>query len=582
LARAPMLVLVLFSILLLQGGSCSDDGETRPRPDFCEVEVTGPLEMEVGEIKTFEVALGATWVEGPVTWSATGPGNATIRPETVGDPLGHEVRVSFDATGTYTLTATASGDEDPICEDTATSVTVIVVSREEACACEVAGPASVEVGQVVEYTGIVGVSFYDDGIDRWSASWSALGDPTGWALSGGASVSGRQVSQSYAFSKPGIYVLLLDVTDSPTGEEPCDPARCELEVIVTDPNQVSVPEGRIDLGVEKPDGGRMFEGAGSIQRDVARIDDPYVFLFACDRGYEAIDLVTRQPVDEVRLVGSEADGVNRLGVGLISWPERTERPLSLLLYGGNSLSSLDWIAAEDRWSTRTQSLDFGQTYIGAVPFTDGSPGAILVDAAGSVSEVRPNQGQTGWTDSFRFVPNALTGDGEDRTVAAVGTSSEGPVLAAVAGSPGAVWLWYDAGQGFEGTEIGSVGDDPRLMVWRNGIAVVTNFASDSITVLTWDGQGDAAITTTQGVGDGPVGVDLAPRVGGGVYALTTGFNDSSYSITEIDASGQVVRSTTEMLPVDLTQPAHGTWIGDADDSFVVSCFGSDALFVGRR
>jgi len=59
------------------------------------------------------------------------------------------------------------------------------------------------------------------------------------------------------------------------------------------------------------------------------------------------------------------------------------------------------------------------------------------------------------------------------------------------------------------------------------------------------------------VGDGPVGIDLM-RSGANVAIVSTGFNDSTYSITVVSAAGAAVSNTKHVAPTGCTAPGHAT------------------------
>ena len=72
-----------------------------------------------------------------------------------------------------------------------------------------------------------------------------------------------------------------------------------------------------------------------------------------------------------------------------------------------------------------------------------------------------------------------------------------------------------------------------------------------------------------------MGVDLLDLGDGTVAAVTTGFNDGTFTITVINGTtGAVVTNTTAAVPAGILSPAHAAWIGD-DRQIVISGFGSD-------
>lgn len=153
------------------------------------------------------------------------------------------------------------------------------------------------------------------------------------------------------------------------------------------------------------------------------------------------------------------------------------------------------------------------------------------------------------------------------------------IAAVTSGTPGKLVLG-DPVQFFAAvTIVGDVGNDPRRIRCDGPVCAVSNFGSDSLTIATWDGATNLAITGTQPVGDGPIGIDLMPLAGGNLAIASTGFNDATYSINVVSPAGALVASATQPVPAGCLQPGHALWLDDAGQHLVISCFGSDNLAV---
>jgi len=155
----------------------------------------------------------------------------------------------------------------------------------------------------------------------------------------------------------------------------------------------------------------------------------------------------------------------------------------------------------------------------------------------------------------------------------------GPVVAVTDGMPGKIWR-HPATGAFNDVpvELGSAGNGPRrIRCTPNSVCAVSNFDSDSLTVLTWDAQDAVAIVGTVAVGDGPVGIDIRPRTDGNVEVVSTGFNDNSYSITVLRQNGTTVSNRKTAVPAGCRAPGHAIW--GVGPEIIVSCNGSDGIVV---
>lgn len=153
------------------------------------------------------------------------------------------------------------------------------------------------------------------------------------------------------------------------------------------------------------------------------------------------------------------------------------------------------------------------------------------------------------------------------------------ILAVTAGTPGKLVIGDPAQSFLAVTVVGDVGDDPRRIRCLGSVCAISNFGSDSLTIATWDGATNVAITDVQAVGDGPIGIDLRALPGGDVLVASTGFGDATYSLTRVSPAGAVAASATLPAPPGCAQPGHALWLDDAEQNLVLSCFGSDALAV---
>jgi hypothetical protein len=155
----------------------------------------------------------------------------------------------------------------------------------------------------------------------------------------------------------------------------------------------------------------------------------------------------------------------------------------------------------------------------------------------------------------------------------------GPVVAVTQGTPGRVMKHPATGTAGETPQdIGAAGNSPRrIRCAPNGVCAVSNFASDNLTILTWDAQDNVVIVGPVAVGDGPVGIDIRPRTDGNVEVVSTGLNDNSYSITVLRANGSTVSNRKAAVPTGCTKPGHAVWGSGAQ--IIVTCNGSNAIAV---
>jgi hypothetical protein len=252
--------------------------------------------------------------------------------------------------------------------------------------------------------------------------------------------------------------------------------------------------------------------------------------------------------------------------------------------GGDYMVNIGSDGALVRGWTGDQFSLFGQVlYVdGAHNVTDISPigaarpaaSAVLTDNSSSAIELLTyDTGVPGWT---RTRPTSIPQAGGGSAVSAVAPSGESPVLVAVDGTPGNLW-WVDwSVSPATMTDLGALGDAPRLIGCApdGSVCLVPSYGSSTVTPVD-----TSTATPTVGapiaVGTGPVSVSVT-ELDGTVVAVTTGFGDDSLTYL-VRESGGGFRSETETL-TDCSQPGHAVWVADRD-WVLISCNGDDSFVI---
>lgn len=232
-----------------------------------------------------------------------------------------------------------------------------------------------------------------------------------------------------------------------------------------------------------------------------------------------------------------------------------------------------------------ENLDFGATLLLNGTYRDAVHLGNDPEQTGAILTTTTSVQRFVWTDfgGGQLFPNTAIAlnnfTGAGTPISAFAFPSLTHIALVTSGTPGKLALGNPA-QSFQAvTVVGDVGNDPRRIRCHDTVCAVSNFGSDSLTLASWDGAANLAITGTQPVGDGPIGIDLITLEGGNLAIASTGFNDATYSITVTSPSGAVLASSTLPVPDGCVQPGHALWLDDAEQHLVISCFGSDNLAV---
>jgi len=248
-------------------------------------------------------------------------------------------------------------------------------------------------------------------------------------------------------------------------------------------------------------------------------------------------------------------------------------------FGPNGAGITRYIAGgEDPGFGWTQLIEFQQPVYDVVTFGNAqtSSGALFVRGA-DVRFIDWNADLSFFEVQQGYELTSAMWPGRTGTfISAFTYGLDEPVLALETGSPGQVWL--HARDGSPAAVVGAVGDDPRRVRADGGIAAVSNYGGDSLTILTWDGGATAAVAGTVSVGDGPVGIDVMDLGDGTVGIVSTGYLDDTYTVTVVSAAdGSVVSNVTSPAPETCDAPGHAVWVRDGTRRIAFSCNGNGAV-----
>lgn len=234
------------------------------------------------------------------------------------------------------------------------------------------------------------------------------------------------------------------------------------------------------------------------------------------------------------------------------------------------------------WDPAAGRFGFTQVFPNSPPCFDAVPlasepssGVIFVACGVWVQTFRPNE-------DFQFFTVGPTYTGFPQAagpvLSAIRRTPGGPIVAVTQGTPGRILRHPATGAAGEAAEdVGPAGNSPRRIRCAAGVCAVSNFASDSLTVLTWSAQNAIAIAGTVAVGNGPVGIDVRARTDGNVEVVSTGLEDDSWSVTVLRPNGTTASNQKRAAPAGCTRPGHVVW--GPGRRAVMTCNGSNAIAV---
>ena len=253
--------------------------------------------------------------------------------------------------------------------------------------------------------------------------------------------------------------------------------------------------------------------------------------------------------------------------GSLSWEQRTlTQPENLENLNGNVVSGFAWDLG--RLDCYNPCQGSGQ------PMPSGCQAEIdqVIGSSPSCADA--------WTPtSCESAYNAITDNFCERPLADQQVNFGGMVLGVTDGATSELFL-ADPALTFSGRvqSIGVTGADARRVECAGQICVVTNFGSDTLTIVTWDGLFDAAIVATVNVGDGPVGTSILENTDGTYEVFSTGSLSNTWHRTTVSADGTLIQNLSTDAEEGCEGPEGITWVPGKESipaRVLVSCKNTD-------
>lgn len=240
----------------------------------------------------------------------------------------------------------------------------------------------------------------------------------------------------------------------------------------------------------------------------------------------------------------------------------------ILLFGPNGGSVSSWVPENHSFGMQ-QLFAFGQNLTDALAYDNNhqSSGYCFVNNTYSTVQLMEYDSGSGFFQGAGSVSNFP--DATGNAVSAYVRAGES-MLVAVDGTPGRLYLQELSSLLDASTYIDDLGNSPRRIRSMGEVAVISNFASGTLTVVSWSQADEVAVTATVAVGDGPVGIDLLELAGGNIAIASTGFNDDTYWVTVVSPSGSLVSNTEHLLPAGISGAAHAAWAHDENNRILIS------------
>lgn len=305
-------------------------------------------------------------------------------------------------------------------------------------------------------------------------------------------------------------------------------------------------------------------------------------LLGSDTGSASVDLQTSVVVAD----NTSEFKLPLLGAGLIAQaPEMagtTTTAAALFEYGTTAGGFLM------NWDDSSETFGPGGNYRMAshTDSTNVPPGELVANEMVITSDTAVNFiAYDSGTDSYAYAAQSLsyTRYGSVSPLSATARMEGGALLVLTSSGD----LYFDDRSGDSASLVGSLGSGPKKIrcTAEGGICVASLFADDKLVPIMWDGINTPTIGTGVSVGDGPVDIALHYDAdSGNTLVLSTGFNDDTVRLTEVDASGAEVSNTASPVPPGCEAPGHVDFIlnknTEAPRALIGTCYDTGNYFVG--
>jgi len=330
----------------------------------------------------------------------------------------------------------------------------------------------------------------------------------------------------------------------------------------------SVPPTTVGLGLHKAPGGlTKLEQAVFLGSAFANLQGGALAAFAGAEGYVVSDLVT----GEVKRTKTTA--APSFGAAPISQSPPGPNSGAAFFPFGTSPYLDNYYPADGDFSSLVFNFMNGITDVSNAGGSLTADEQLYVDVFG-VNFVSFDNVAGSYQPTSETIP--ASGIGSGAQVSAFEQTAGGPVLVVTRNMSGKGRLYYAPRDASSPTDVGAVGSDARRIRCAAGVCAVTSFADDLLTIALSDGINPPTIIGDVKVGDGPVDLALKVLNNGDVLIGSTGFNDNTWTLTEIASDGSTVSNTTLQVDDGCTNPGHISFFEDGvGQKALITCYGSD-------
>jgi len=352
--------------------------------------------------------------------------------------------------------------------------------------------------------------------------------------------------------------------------------------LIPDPPTIDIeykfPPRSVEVAEESPSAGSIALGTYNVSLPGAESIFPIrgtpdwqlndTAIVAYNNGAQFLGLSPALPFSQINTDFASFGRIYGLLVVVKPSLERAASGYQAILFGPNGGAVSNWVPANNGFGMM-QLFAFNHNLTDALPYDNdpASAGYCYVDNTVGIVYLTEFDIDTGFFQSAGYVSGFPEATG---LAVSAFVREEGSLLTAVDGTPGRLYLHDLVSFISPATYIADLGNSPRRIRSLGDVAVVSNYASGTLTIVSWSQADEVAISGTVTVGDGPVGIDLLGLAGGAIAIVSTGFNDNTYWVTVVSSTGTVVSNTGYSLPAGITGPGHAVWLHDENKQILVS------------
>jgi hypothetical protein len=252
----------------------------------------------------------------------------------------------------------------------------------------------------------------------------------------------------------------------------------------------------------------------------------------------------------------------------------------VIAFGPNGVNIRNWLVPTQSWSMTFVEAPQGDMNttdaVATANDPDSAEGIVVRNGLNRIQFFRYDASLSAFQFSSSFLAVHLFPGANGKMISACRPEVDGPLFVLFNSAASQLFVKDDPDDLATPAElVATLGSDAVRVRHEGNLIFTTSRGDDTMSVLRREAGGLPTLVETVAVGDGPLGIDTDTLPNGDIAALTTGYNDHTFTITIVSAGGMLISNEIHSVSGGGLNPGSGVLLPDG--RVAIACNGSDEI-----